>query len=39
MQLIISKKEENDFSFWYWEAIKDLAILLWENPDNYWFNI
>ena len=36
MQMMLDKKENDEFSLWYWEAVTDLAFLLWKDKDNYW---
>lgn len=43
MQLILDwMEEDNDFHdlprVYYWKAIKDLAKLIWEDPDRFWIN-
>lgn len=26
------------YECWYWNAVKDIAILMWFDPDEYWYN-
>lgn len=36
MQMILNSKECDDLAYWYAHALKDLAKLIWEDPNNYW---
>lgn len=39
LQMNLDKLYDNDdFRNWYWTAVKDVAVLIWENPDDYWIN-
>ena len=26
------------YECWYWNAVKDIASLMWFDPDEYWYN-